>query len=69
VTGGIVFLLVALACSAVATLVLWLGSRQPSSMEHHVEEFSREMQALSPDGTPPVRRTARPGPTPDPGRD
>lgn len=48
-TGGIVFLLVAVACSIVGSVILWAGSRQPSSMEHHVEEFNREMRALSPD--------------------
>jgi hypothetical protein len=65
VTGGVAFLLVAVVCSIVGSVILWFGSRQPSSMEHHVEEFSREMQALSPDEVRPPRRTTLPRSHPD----
>ena len=37
----------------------WLSDRQPSSLEHGVDSFRREMDALSPDARIGVRR--RPG--------
>lgn len=47
--SGLVFLLAALALSVVGSLVLWLRHRQPTSLEQGIDDFSREMQALSPE--------------------
>ena len=46
---GLVFLLVAVVLSALGTAVLYLRHRDPTSMDHGVEEFQREMRALAPD--------------------
>ena len=43
------FLLVALLLSILGSLVLWLRHRQPTSLDHGVDEFRREMNALRPD--------------------
>lgn len=40
-----------LIVAAAATLV-WVRNRQPTSLEHGVDSFRREMDALSPDATP-----------------
>ena len=48
-TGGLAFLLIAVAVSAFGTLVLWMRNRGSTSLDHGVEEFQREMRALSPD--------------------
>jgi hypothetical protein len=60
VTGGVVFLLVAVALSVVGSLVLWLRFRQPTSLEHSVDAFSREMRALAPERPPRAARTTHP---------
>jgi hypothetical protein len=51
------FLLVALALSIAGSLALWLRHRQPTSLDHGVDEFRREMDALRPDNrwNPPGR--------------
>jgi hypothetical protein len=55
--GNAAFLLAAIGLSVVASLVLWLRSRKPTSTMSSVEEFQREMRALArdPDSTPPGR--------------
>ena len=53
---SLVFLLVAVAISVVGSLALWLHHREPTSLEHGIEEFSKEMQALSPEGAQTGRR-------------
>lgn len=50
--SGLVFLLAALALSVIGSLVLWLRHRQPTSLEQGIDDFSREMQALSPEAPP-----------------
>ena len=42
------FLLVALAFSVLGSMVLWLRHRQPTSLDHGVDEFRKEMDALRP---------------------
>lgn len=54
--SGLVFLVAALALSVVGSVVLWLLHRRPGSMEQGIEDFSREMQALSPEQPLPSRR-------------
>ena len=64
-----VFLGLALGVFALGFVVLWFRNRQPQSMEAHMREFARELDALSPDGgidvargtPPPVPPPASPG--------
>ena len=46
--SGFVFLLIAIGISVVGSLVLFARHRAPTSMEHGVTEFQREMRALAP---------------------
>lgn len=48
-TGGLAFLLIAVLVSVIGTLIIWMRSRGSTSVDHGVEEFQREMRALSPD--------------------
>ncbi len=57
--SAIVFLLVAVGIGMVGSAVLVLRSRQPTSSNWSVEEFRREMQALSPDPGPPENGAPR----------
>jgi hypothetical protein len=53
----IAFLLLALIISVVGSLVLYMRSRTPSSLESGIDNFRREMQALAPrDELVPQRR-------------
>jgi hypothetical protein len=47
--SGLAYLFIALALSVLGSLVLYLLHRKPSSLEHGIEEFAREMRALAPD--------------------
>lgn len=71
--NSIVFLVAFLVLTLIGGFVLWLRERGPRSMEAHIREFERELQALSPetpiDPNPPRRRPdpprgrqGRPGP-------
>jgi hypothetical protein len=46
--NGIVFLAIALVVSVLGSLTLWLNHRDPTSLDHGIDEFRREMRALSP---------------------
>ena len=46
--SGLVFLLIAIAISVVGSMLLYSRHRAPTSMEHGVTEFQREMRALAP---------------------
>jgi hypothetical protein len=48
--SNLVYLGIALVLSLVGCTVLWLRNRRPRSMEHSIKEFSRELDALAPDG-------------------
>ncbi|HVM54931.1 MAG TPA: hypothetical protein VM262_17230 [Acidimicrobiales bacterium] len=48
-TGGLAFLLLVVAITVVGLVVLWVRNRDGSSLDSGVEEFQREMRALSPD--------------------
>ena len=48
-TGGLAFLLIAVVVSGLGILVLWMRNRGTTSLDQGVEEFQREMRALSPD--------------------
>jgi hypothetical protein len=46
---GLLFLFIAFLLSVGGSLVLWLRHRDPSSLDHGVNEFQREMRALAPE--------------------
>lgn len=53
----IAFLMIAVVISVVGSLVLYLRSRTPSSLDSGIDNFRREMQALAPrDGEVRPRR-------------
>ena len=58
--NALVFLGIAVVLSAAGCLVLWLRSRQPGSMDAHIRDFARELDALAP-GSPLDRPRGRPG--------
>lgn len=47
--NGLVFLFIALVLSVGGSLLLWLRHRDPTTLDHGVDEFRREMRALAPD--------------------
>ena len=54
---SILFLVAALVLSVVGCAVFLLSHRKPTSLEHGIDSFSREMDALSPQRTSaPSRR-------------
>jgi hypothetical protein len=53
---GLAFLLIVLAISGLGLLVLWVRNRDTASLDQGVEEFQREMRALSPDKHDDERR-------------
>ncbi len=55
-TGGLAFLFIVVIVSVLGTLVLWMRNRGSTSLDHGVEEFQREMRALSPDKSDDDRR-------------
>ncbi len=50
--SNLVFLGIAVVLSLVGCTVLWLRNRPPRSVEHSIREFSKELQALAPEGRP-----------------
>jgi hypothetical protein len=57
--SGLVYLGIAVVLSLVGCTVLWLRNRRPRSMEHSIKEFTRELDALAPDG---LHQEGPPGP-------
>ncbi len=57
--NALVFLGIAVVLSAAGCLVLWFRSRQPGSMDAHIRDFARELDALAP-GSPLDRQRGRP---------
>ena len=53
--GVLLFLAVPVLVVAVGWTVLALRQRKPSGMQHSIESFRREMDALSPDRDPQRR--------------
>jgi hypothetical protein len=62
--NALVFLGIAAGLSLVGCLVLWLRSRQPGSMDAHIRDFARELDALAP-GSPLDRPRSRQAPRGD----
>ncbi len=46
---SLLFLGIALVVSLVGCLVLWLRHRPPRSIDAHIRDFARELDALAPD--------------------
>lgn len=57
--NALVFLGIALGVSVLGCLTLWVRSRQPSSMDAHIRDFARELEALAP-GSPHDEQRRRP---------
>jgi hypothetical protein len=55
----IVFLMIAVVISVVGSLVLYLRSRTPTSLDSGIDNFRREMQALAPRDEEPTPRRWR----------
>ena len=53
--NALVFLGIAVVLSLIGCGVLWMRSRQPGSMEAHIRDFERELDALAPDRQPRPR--------------
>ena len=51
--NALVFLGIAVVLSLIGCGILWMRSRQPGSMEAHIRDFERELDALAPDRPPP----------------
>ena len=54
--SGLVFLFIAVVVSAGGTLLLYMRNRGSTSLDTGVDEFQREMRALSPDKRTDDRR-------------
>lgn len=61
--NALIFLGIAVVLSLVGCGILWMRSRQPGSMEAHIRDFERELEALAP-GNPLDRSRQRPTPPP-----
>lgn len=58
--NALVFLGIAAGLSMAGCGILWLRSRQPGSMEAHIRDFARELDALAPDNIAAKGRRAPP---------
>lgn len=47
--SSLIYLLIAVVLSVVGTLILMYRHRKPTSMEHGIDEFHRELRALAPE--------------------
>ena len=47
--SNLLYLVVAVALSVVGSLILWFRHRKPTSMEHGIESFNKELRALAPE--------------------
>ncbi|MBN2624999.1 MAG: hypothetical protein JXA83_16590 [Acidimicrobiales bacterium] len=55
--SAVAFLMIAVVIAVGGSIVLYLRSRTPSSLDSGIDTFRREMQALAPrEEQPPVRR-------------
>ena len=54
---NLLYLGMAVVISLIGCLFLWLRNRKPRSMDAHIRQFSRELQALAPERDTRERRT------------
>jgi hypothetical protein len=59
--SNIAFLLIAVALSVIGTIALWFYHRTPSSWDSGIDEFSRNMKALTPAERKAARRRSKKG--------
>ena len=52
--SNLLYLALAIVLSTIGVFVLWLRTRRPRSMNAHIAEFARELEALAPEK--PARR-------------
>lgn len=52
--GNLLFLLIAIALSAVGIFIVWVRHRGPSGVTHGVDSFNEQMRAIAPDQPPPA---------------
>lgn len=52
--GNLLFLLIAIALSAIGIFIVWVRHRGPSGVYHGVDSFSEQMRAIAPDQPPPT---------------
>ena len=50
--GNLLFLLIAVALSAIGILVVWMRHRGPSGVNHGVDSFAEQMRAIAPNRPP-----------------
>ena len=65
--GNLIFLLIAIALSAIGIFIVWVRHRGPSGVTHGVDSFTAQMRAIAPDHAQQTdtRPTSGPhGPTP-----
>ena len=51
--GNLLFLLIAIALSAIGIFIVWVRHRGPSGVTHGVDSFNAQMRAIAPDQPPP----------------
>jgi hypothetical protein len=61
--SNLLYLGLAVVLSIIGCMVLWLRNRRPRSMNAHMAEFARELEALAPEV---AERHGRPSSTPPP---
>ena len=66
--SNLLYLVLAIVISLVGSLILWMRTRQPKSMDSGIEQFSRELKALAPDTELPDSRGRRSTTTRDRGQ-
>ncbi len=54
--SNLLYLGIAILLSVVGGLVIWYRNRRPTSLTAGIEEFQRELRALTPDGYKPRDR-------------
>ncbi|HTJ76086.1 MAG TPA: hypothetical protein VL337_12065 [Acidimicrobiales bacterium] len=64
--NALVFLGIAAGLSLLGCGVLWLRHRTPQTMDAHIRDFARELEALAPEPPPPAPRPRRPPAPPGP---
>lgn len=54
--SNLIYLVIAVVLSLVGSLILWMRTRQPKSVEAGIEQFSKGLKALAPDAPDPGER-------------
>jgi hypothetical protein len=55
--SNLLYLGIAVVLSVLGVLVLWFRTRRPRSMNAHIAEFARELEALAPEQRRRANRT------------